>query len=138
MASLNEFRTALGFRDVVQTLVKNLLDTERPRYRYASVISIDRTNYKCTVQFQGDPGTVTVNMGSIQPSAVGQRVRVAGMLGDKYIDAVLGGLHFGGNKVTLVYTAGAYPAKPTGWLAEFIGPTQPTMASGDTWIPTNP
>lgn len=139
MASLNDFRTALGVRDVIDKLVHNILDTERPRYRYATVTAIDRTNYKCTVQFLGDPSTVIVSMGSIQPDAVGQRVRVAGMLGDKYVDAILGGKHYDpSNKVTLLYTAGAYPARVPGYYANWIGPTQPTMIAGDDWIPTNP
>lgn len=84
----------LGFsiklRDIIQRIVRDQIEVERPKYRYATVQLIDRVNRKCDVILNGDTATVTVNMGSIQPSAVGQVVRVAGIGIDKFVDDVLG------------------------------------------------
>lgn len=77
-------------RDIIERLVSRQLGQERPKPRYATVTTIDRTNRFCTVTFPGDSGAVKVAMGSIQPVAVGQTVRIAGVRGDRFIDDVLG------------------------------------------------
>lgn len=80
--------TAAKFRDLVQRLVERHLERIRPRYRYATVNTIDRPNRKATVTFNGETGPVTVKMGAVQPYGTGSTVRVAGLPGDRYIDAV--------------------------------------------------
>lgn len=85
-----DYAYALKFRNVVQQIVNTEIDKIRPRYQYATVTAIDRFNRKCTIQFPGDASTVKVNMGSTQPGSVGQVVRVSGVMGDRYIDEVLG------------------------------------------------
>jgi hypothetical protein len=88
--SLSDYRFALEFRAELQRLVKEEVERQRPRYQMATVVSIDRVLRKCTVQFPSDTTTSTVSMGSIQPSSVGQVVRVEGLSGDRYIADVLG------------------------------------------------
>lgn len=83
-------KIALGARDVFSKIVRSVLDVERPRYRYATVNSIDRVNRKCTVTFVGDSGSVRVSMGSVQPASIGQTVRVAGIGADRFIEDVMG------------------------------------------------
>lgn len=88
--ALGDFQTALEMKSLIETLVRNELENQRPRYQYATVTSIDRTARKCGVQFPGETGSVTVNMGSIQPASVGQTVRVGGLMGDRFIEEVYG------------------------------------------------
>lgn len=87
---LGDFETALAMRDVMQTLVAAEVEKQRPRYQYATVTGIDRPSRKCSVQFPGEATSVSVNMGSIQPSAVGQTVRIEGLAGDRFVGDVLG------------------------------------------------
>lgn len=87
---LGDYGFALQFRDLIKKLVGTELEEQRPRYRYGTVTSIDRPNYKCGVQFTGETASVTVSMGATQPSTTGQRVRVAGIGTDRYIDEVFG------------------------------------------------
>lgn len=90
MAGFGDYKTSLKMRDVVERLAKAVIERERPRYQYATVSSIDAVNRKCQVVFTGDTNPVTVTMGSIQPSAVGQMVRVGGIGSDKFIEDVMG------------------------------------------------
>lgn len=90
MAQAEDLSFAIRMRDVVEQIVEERVDALRPKYRYGTVQAIDRTNRKCDVIFNGDTNAVSVNMGSIQPSAVGQVVRVAGIGVDKFVDDVLG------------------------------------------------
>src|ERR1044072_5038721 len=90
MSGFGEYSTALRFRDVVRSVVAREVDASRPRYQYAGVKSIDRVNYKCTVRLPGETADVTVNMGSLQPSAIDQVVRVDGLASDRFIDDVKG------------------------------------------------
>ncbi len=88
--NFRDYSAALAMRDLVERLAKNIVDRERPRYQYAVVSSIDRANRRATVVFTGDTNSVTVAMGSIQPSIEGQIVRVAGIGSDKFIEDVTG------------------------------------------------
>jgi hypothetical protein len=87
---LGDFATALEMKSLIEQLVRNEMEAQRPRYQYATVTSINRTTRKCGVQFPGETGSVTVNMGSIQPAAVGQTVRVGGLMGDRFVEDVMG------------------------------------------------
>jgi hypothetical protein len=81
---------AMKFRDLIRTLVVAELERARPKYRYATVVTIDRVNRRATVRYQPSDPPFTVNMGAVQPSAVGQRVRIDGYQGDRFISDVLG------------------------------------------------
>lgn len=90
MASFSDYRIALQMRDVIQAMVREEVEKQRPRYQMGVVTSIDRVTRKCGVQFPGEAGSVSVNMGSIQPNNTGQVVRVEGLAGDRYIADVIG------------------------------------------------
>lgn len=90
MTSLGDYQIALRMRDLIKKLVFDEVEMQRPRLQYATVISIDRVNRKCVVQYPGGTTQVAVNMGAIQPSAVGQTVRIDGLMGDRFISDVMG------------------------------------------------
>jgi len=94
MADFTDFNTALQFRDVLQQMVQAEVDKQRPRYQYATVTAIDRTTRRCSVQFPGETQSVSVNMGSVQPKSTGQVVRIGGLLGDRFIEDVMGEPYF--------------------------------------------
>lgn len=86
----DELSFAMKMRDVFKTVAEDVVDRRRPKYRYATVVRIDRANYKCDVTFNGETSVVTVNMGTAQPGAAGDVVRVEGIGIDKYITDVVG------------------------------------------------
>lgn len=83
-----EYATAAKFRDLVTRIAEDTVERLRPRYRYATVKTIGTNT--ATVQFPGEDSEVTVGMGAIKPSAIGQRVRIHGVQGERYIADVLG------------------------------------------------
>lgn len=117
---LSDFAFSLQMRDTIQRLMRESIDTLRPRYRYAKVNTIDRTTRKCTVTFNGETDPVIVNMGSIQPLEPDQYVRVEGIGTDKFITEVMGQAIVDtpplvvSGAVTMF--AGATPKLPSGWL----------------------
>lgn len=90
MAGLGDFAFSTQLRDVIAQMVRNEIDAQRPPYRYGIVQSINYTTNKATVILNGDTGAVTVNFGFIQPTSVGQTVRVDGQGVDRYIADVVG------------------------------------------------
>jgi microcystin-dependent protein len=124
MAALSDFKVSMAFRDVMERLTVSVIDRERPRYRYATVVSIDKPNLRCEVQFQGEPSTVFVTMGSIQPNGIGDVVRVNGIGTDRFIEEVVGGgagVGGGGGGVSIGFEM-AWPGPvstiPAGWKVE--------------------
>lgn len=91
MASFADLTSATRLRDVIRAIVREVLEQERPRYKYAKVISIDATAGTCVVNYVGEAGNnVTVKMGRIiRPTAVNQIVRIDGLNGDRFISDVL-------------------------------------------------
>lgn len=85
-----DYGTALAMREFLREMITAELDKQRPRYQMATVTSIDRINRRCNVQFLGDPSEATVTMGGIQPSAIGQVVRIEGLQGDRFVADVMG------------------------------------------------
>lgn len=118
MATWSDSMTAQAVRDLVTQVVRSMLTTERPPVRYATVVSIDRANRKATVTYIGESTSVTVSMGSIQPLATGQVVRIGGMMGDRYIEDVLGDSNFGWKPGDMKMFAGAATGvtPQVGWL----------------------
>lgn len=90
-AGMGDYAFSMQMRDTIARMVKEQIDAERPRYRYARVTGIDRPGHKCNVIFNGETGEARVNMGVIQPKSVGQIVRVEGIGTDKFITDVVGG-----------------------------------------------
>jgi hypothetical protein len=111
---------ATRFRDTIASFSEGAVERLRPAPRYATVVTIDRVGRTCTVRFPGETATtpVTVPMGSIQPSKAGQVVRVAGTLGDRYIDDVMGEAVFaGGTPVGAMMDWPVGVAAPAGYIA---------------------
>lgn len=76
---------AARFRDWVILLIGKQIDILRPRPRYGTVASVNGT-VECTVVFDGETEAVAVALFGVVPT-VGQRVRVAGPTGDRYVEA---------------------------------------------------
>lgn len=89
--TFSDFDIATRTRDVILGLVEQQVERTRPRIQYAVVNTIDRAALKCTVTVVGDTVPGTVKMGTIQPAAVGNVVRIDGPVGDRFIAEVLGG-----------------------------------------------
>lgn len=90
MVEMGEISFATRMREVVRRIVKEEINRERPGIQYGIVQSYNRATRKASVILAGDVSAINVGMGAIQPSANGQRVRVEGPRGDKYITDVLG------------------------------------------------
>src|SRR6478609_1420506 len=90
---LGDFMTALQFRDLLQKLIQTEVDSKRPQPKYGTVTAIDRTLRKCSVMYPDDVVSVKVSMGSVQPSAVGQTVRIDGIPGDRFVADVMGPIY---------------------------------------------
>ena len=87
----NDLAFSLKMRDALKKISRDVVNKERPAYRYGKVTSIDRVAYKCGVTMAGDSAPVLVNMGTIQPRDIGQVVRVEGIGTDRFITDVIGG-----------------------------------------------
>lgn len=87
---MDDLSFSLQMRDIVNSLIQDAIDQQRPKPRYAIVKAIDRANGKCTITYNGETSQIIVNMGTPSPSNIGQTVRVAGIGTDKYIDGVVG------------------------------------------------
>lgn len=95
-----EQQSALKTRDLINRIVKKIIDSERPLDRYAEVTSISPG--LATVIYVGEEAKNeehTVKVGAIQPSYVGQRVRIGGPPGDRWVVDVIGQalVNYGGN-----------------------------------------
>lgn len=96
MGSFADFATAASLRDLVRKIVGTELEQQRPGYTYAIVQSVDSVRRKCSVQYPGEDTSVEIGMGVLQPSEVGQVVRVDGRRGDRHVVDVLGPGRTGG------------------------------------------
>lgn len=89
MVGMGDFEFALQMRELIKQIIADELAASRPIMRYGKVDSIDRVAYKCGVIFVGDVLPVTVSMGALKPSAIGQIVRVEGIGSDRYITDIV-------------------------------------------------
>jgi hypothetical protein len=87
-------KAAIDMRDAIFNVAVQAIDRKRPAASYATVSSINRTDRTCQLLFPGSTVPVTIAMGSIQPSAIGQVVRVNGVDSDRYVEDVLGDAYF--------------------------------------------
>lgn len=113
MATFDDYKVAAKMRDLIRAIVAEEVQKLRPLPIYGTVSSIDRTNRKCGVVFPGDSEQAIVSMGTIQPSTVGQVVRVGGTVGDRYIEDVMSPAYFAADGGSYgppggLYGAGSY------------------------------
>ncbi len=110
---MEDFSYSLQMRDTIRRMTKEALDSERPRYRYAKVVSFERVARKCTIIYNGEENPVIVNMGSVQPKQANQIVRVEGIGTDKFITDVMGDPWF--DPANLPAPPTPYTTPDTGW-----------------------
>lgn len=114
---MDDLRFSLEMRDIVNSLVRDAIEKERPKFRYATVKAIDNTNGKCTITYNGETSQVIVNMGVIRPTVVGQIVRIEGIGTDKFVADVIGGPPAIGQLSAVgAVTQFAGDTAPAGWL----------------------
>ena len=80
MATVTDFtnpETARRLRDLIDRMVIDAIDERRPNDQFGTVTAIENDNRRVWVLFAGAPDSVPVSVGGIQPSAIGQVVRVA-------------------------------------------------------------
>lgn len=85
-----DFSTATTLRSVVKQWSTEVVDAIRPRYRYATVQSVDLSTRQAFILYEGDTDPVEVSFGTIAvPEGLGQIVRIEGFVGDRYVSDVL-------------------------------------------------
>lgn len=94
MTGFEDVAFATRLRDAVRRITQTEVARLRPAVQYGIVQSYNRATRKASVLMAGDTTPINVSMGSLQPSANGQRVRVEGPSGDKYITDVVGALPY--------------------------------------------
>ncbi len=122
MTKFADLDTATRFRDLLRSVVKDVLRQERPPETYATVQTIDRVARTAVVRFPGETSDITLPMGALQPFYPGDVVRVRGLAGDRYIDQPTSALPFI-PQATLYGTTAQRNA--------FVG-----MTAGQTWYDT--
>jgi hypothetical protein len=91
--TFDDYAAAFKARDVIRGIIREEIARVVPQYRYATVTSINYSTNRAQVQFPEGGSPVSVGMGAIQPSVVGQIVRVNGLPGDRFIEDVYGPPH---------------------------------------------
>lgn len=112
-----DYATSAKLRDLVERISRAIVQEERPRYRYGTVSSMDYVTQRAWVEFGPNEAAVPVRCGTIYP-APGATVRVNGVIGDRYIEAVILGdyeLRSAGAPVGSM-VAGGFIDAPSGWL----------------------
>lgn len=74
--------------EAIAAVAREVIQSERPRPRIGTVVSVDTGSWTCVVTIDG--AQQTVKIGSLIPDGTGMEVRVEGLEGDRYIAAVLG------------------------------------------------
>lgn len=85
------FLRAMRTRDVIRRIALKVIDQERPGPKYGIVVAINATNSTATIKYVGDTDVTILPYGFIAPTTIGQKVRVEGPRGDRYITDVLPG-----------------------------------------------
>lgn len=101
MTKFGDYEVALRMRQTIADIASEVVERVRPAYRYATVMTINRLASTATVQFPGETTSVRVGMGAIQPNVVGQKVRIHGLPGERYI-ADVNGLAYSNMNATIV------------------------------------
>lgn len=86
----SDISIATSMRDAIRAIAEVAISKIHPTCRYGEVVQLYPSSYICKVKFPGSSEPVSVNMGSVQPSAVGQKVRVSPQSGDFFLEDVIG------------------------------------------------
>lgn len=87
---LHDFNTAMRLRDIMRSLADRRIALLRPEDRYATIITVDRVNFKAGVIYAEGGNIVNVPFSkNVQPSDYGQIVRISGPRGSRYISGIL-------------------------------------------------
>lgn len=91
MSDFSHYSTSLAARDAIKRIASEVVDFERPTYKYAHVVAVDRPNFLASVIFNGETESCVVAFGNAcKAFVVGDLVRVSGMAGDRYISDSFG------------------------------------------------
>lgn len=88
--SFDQLNSAVRVKETIERVAMGVVDTVRPASRYATVVSYNTAARTAVVQYPDEAGTFTVKCGGVLPTANGQVVRIAGQVGDRYVDDVIG------------------------------------------------
>ena len=86
----SDISIATSMRDAIKAITEAAILKIHPPCRYGEVVQLDASSYICKVKFPGSSEPVSVNMGSVQPSEIGQKVRVSPQSGDFFLEDVIG------------------------------------------------
>lgn len=88
--SMDKMAYAARFRDWARATIKSEVKKVQPGDRYGTISAIDWTAMRAELTFAGGTDIIRVRFGySCQPTNVGQRVRVSGEVGDRYISELV-------------------------------------------------
>lgn len=88
---MGAFSLAQDVIEAIRSVVREELNKQRPKPRYATVQSINHEDRSCMVNFIGEgDNPVRVPFGSVAPATVGQEVRIGGTATDRTIEDVRG------------------------------------------------
>lgn len=85
---------AMRMRDFVASVAESVVKKTNPPARYGAVLTFDRSAYTCEVVLPGSSDPVTVTMGCVQPTTIGQKVRISTTPGDFFLESVIGPAFF--------------------------------------------
>lgn len=91
MSDFHEYSSALAARDTIKRLALDAVNAERPKYKYATVVSTDPVNKLASVVFNGESDAHNVAYARVAPN-VGDTARVGGLPGDRFIEDSFGGV----------------------------------------------
>lgn len=98
--TLQDINSAARVREAVAKIATEVVESERPRSRYATVISINKAARTLVVKYPDEAATFTVRCGALIPLATGQVVRVGGQMGDRHVEDIIGDASFDGDPIS--------------------------------------
>lgn len=121
---------AAQLRDLIERIARREVRRSHPPATYGEVVSFDRRALTAEVRFPGSTETTTVRMGAVQPQKDGQKVRVAPINGDLFLEDVVGPGYFVG--VSAVSNATMQQQSSPAGESSFMGHT--TVMAQPQWI----
>ena len=88
--SWNDYKTAAAMRDAIREIVIAQVNKIIPPPQFAVLSSVDEENRVALVRYPNEETSVPIRIRDVVPTTPGQAVVIAGRLGDRYIEAVIG------------------------------------------------